>query len=218
MTPTFFAHRESPTFPGDGWRSRRSAAARTSSSIPAADAGGTGTRVGRTTCPAFNQQTFSSCSIAAARSSCSRAGCSSSCARAPKRWRYCTSAAFRCTWKRRAPRLRSTTNSPPIRRSEDSSTRRVSGQAHTTSLEPERSMIAVPDVRLAVPRDATSIAQLSRDSIEHGLSWKWTEPRVLRAIASETVNVAVVHEHGQLLAFGAMEYGDETAHLALLGV
>lgn len=79
-------------------------------------------------------------------------------------------------------------------------------------------MIVVPKVRLAVPGDAGSIAQLSRDSIEHGLHWKWTETRVLRAILKETVNVAVVHERGQLLAFGVMEYGDDTAHLVLLGV
>jgi ribosomal-protein-alanine N-acetyltransferase len=79
-------------------------------------------------------------------------------------------------------------------------------------------MIAVPEVRLAVPADAASIAQLSRDSIEHGLNWKWTETRVLPAIVGKMANVAVVHEHGQLLAFGIMEYGDQTAHLVLLGV
>jgi ribosomal-protein-alanine N-acetyltransferase len=79
-------------------------------------------------------------------------------------------------------------------------------------------VIVFPEVRLAVPGDTRSIAQLSRDSIEHGLNWKWTETRVLRAIASSVVNVAVVHERGQLLAFGVMEYGDQTAHLVLLGV
>jgi ribosomal-protein-alanine N-acetyltransferase len=84
--------------------------------------------------------------------------------------------------------------------------------------EQDRSVIVVPEVRLAVPGDARSIAQLSRDNIEHGLNWKWTEARVLRAIASRVVNVAVVHERGRLLAFGVMEYGDQTAHLVLLGV
>lgn len=79
-------------------------------------------------------------------------------------------------------------------------------------------MIVVPEVRLAVPGDARSIAQLSRDSIEHGLNWKWTETRVLGAIVSRMTNVAVIHERGQLLAFGVMEYGDHAAHLVLLGV
>jgi ribosomal-protein-alanine N-acetyltransferase len=79
-------------------------------------------------------------------------------------------------------------------------------------------MIVVPEVRLAMPADARSIARLSRDSIEHGLSWKWTESRVRRAIASDAVNVAVVHERGQLMGFGVMQYGDDTAHLVLLGV
>jgi ribosomal protein S18 acetylase RimI-like enzyme len=79
-------------------------------------------------------------------------------------------------------------------------------------------MIVIPEVRLAVPGDATSIAQLSRDCIEQGLPWSWTPARVLRAIGSRSANVAVVNERGCLLAFGIMQYADETAHLALLGV
>ena len=79
-------------------------------------------------------------------------------------------------------------------------------------------MIVVPDVRLARPGDAKSIAQLSRDSIEQGLPWRWTPARVLGAIGSKCANVAVVSENGGLLAFGIMEYGDETSHLVLLGV
>ena len=79
-------------------------------------------------------------------------------------------------------------------------------------------MIVIPDVRLAVPSDARSIAQLSRDSIEHGLPWRWTQTRVLGAIGSKSANVAVVSERSCLSAFGIMEYGDETSHLVLLGV
>jgi ribosomal-protein-alanine N-acetyltransferase len=79
-------------------------------------------------------------------------------------------------------------------------------------------VIVIPKVRLAVPGDARGIAELSREHIEHGLSWRWTEARVLHSIASRSVNVAVIREHGSLSAFGIMDYGEETAHLALLGV
>ena len=79
-------------------------------------------------------------------------------------------------------------------------------------------MIVIPKVRLALSGDARGIAELSREHIEHGLSWRWTEARVLHSIASRTVNVAVIREHGSLSAFGIMDYADETAHLALLGV
>ena len=79
-------------------------------------------------------------------------------------------------------------------------------------------MIVVPKVRLAIPGDAAGIAQLSRAYIEHGLSWRWTEARVLHAIASRSANVAVIEDNGTLHAFGIMDYGDESAHLALLGV
>lgn len=79
-------------------------------------------------------------------------------------------------------------------------------------------MVVIPEVRLAVPSDARSIAQLSRASIEQGLPWRWTPARVLGAIRSRFANVAVVYEDGCFLAFGIMEYGDEAAHLVLLGV
>ena len=79
-------------------------------------------------------------------------------------------------------------------------------------------MIVVPKVRLAIPADAAGIAQLSRAHIEHGLSWRWTEARVLHSIASRTANVAVIEDSSTLYAFGIMDYGDESAHLALLGV
>lgn len=79
-------------------------------------------------------------------------------------------------------------------------------------------MLAIPTVRLATPRDARVIAELSRDFIEYGLGWSYTPNRILRAIRSRTTNVAVVGEHTRLLAAGIMEYGETTAHLVLLGV
>jgi ribosomal protein S18 acetylase RimI-like enzyme len=71
---------------------------------------------------------------------------------------------------------------------------------------------------LATPSDARAIAELSRDTIERGLAWSYTEDRILKAIRSRTVNVAVLHERRSLSAFGIMDYGDTTAHLVLLGV
>lgn len=73
-------------------------------------------------------------------------------------------------------------------------------------------------IRLATSNDARAIAELSRDTIEHGLAWSYTENRILEAIRSQSVNVAVVRERTGLSAFGIMDYGDTTAHLVLLGV
>ena len=79
-------------------------------------------------------------------------------------------------------------------------------------------MIANHNVRLALPADAHSIAEMSRDYIENGLGWGWTEARVLRAMRDKSTNVAVVHDRGNVLGFGIMTYGDNAAHLLLLGV
>lgn len=79
-------------------------------------------------------------------------------------------------------------------------------------------MLVNPIIQLAIPGDATAIAEYSRDFIEHGLCWGYTRAKVLRAIASRTTNVAVIRESGSLVAFGIMSYGDTSGHLVLLGV
>lgn len=79
-------------------------------------------------------------------------------------------------------------------------------------------MIAEYEVRLAIPADARAISELSRDAIEHGLSWNWTPRRVARSIAEKSTNVVVVRKNGRLLAFAIMQYGDDEAHVALLAV
>ena len=79
-------------------------------------------------------------------------------------------------------------------------------------------MILVPSVRLATPGDASVIAGMSREYIEHGLGWNWTPERVGKAIHDDSTNVAVALESGRMLGFGIMQYGEETAHLALLAV
>src|SRR5947208_2499706 len=79
-------------------------------------------------------------------------------------------------------------------------------------------MITDYKVRLASSSDAADIAEMSRDFIEHGLGWGWTEARVLKNIQDRSTNVAVIREQEQLFGFGIMKYADESAHLFLLGV
>jgi ribosomal-protein-alanine N-acetyltransferase len=79
-------------------------------------------------------------------------------------------------------------------------------------------MILTPNIRLAEAGDARAMAQMSRQYVEQGLGWSWTEGRVLGAIRSRACNVAVVRERARLAAFGIMQYADDKAHLALLCV
>ncbi|MCW5632942.1 MAG: GNAT family N-acetyltransferase [Rubrivivax sp.] len=73
-------------------------------------------------------------------------------------------------------------------------------------------------VHLAVAADASDIAAMSRELIEHGLPWTWRPQRVARAIAAVDTNVVVVREEGVLSAFGIMEYLDDDAYLVLFAV
>jgi len=79
-------------------------------------------------------------------------------------------------------------------------------------------MIVISKVRLATPAEARPIAEMSRDYVEQGLGWTWTRVRVLAAIRDRSANVAVIRDRDCLTAFGIMQYGEQTAHLALLGV
>lgn len=78
--------------------------------------------------------------------------------------------------------------------------------------------LAVPDIQLACGSDAERIASMSRDYIEGGLVWSWVPARVLRSIRDVDSNVAVVRANSTLIGFGIMQYGEATAHLALLAV
>ncbi len=85
-------------------------------------------------------------------------------------------------------------------------------------------------IRLAEPRDAQSIATMSRDFIESGLGWKYDAARVLRAIRDRETLAVVACEGGRnpgaasaaprgaAAGFAIMEFGDERAHLVLLAV
>ena len=74
------------------------------------------------------------------------------------------------------------------------------------------------DIRLARAGEARPIAEMSRDDIEQGLGWRWTETRVLSCIRHPAVNVAVAREGSALAGFGIMEYGEDEAHLLLFAV
>jgi [ribosomal protein S18]-alanine N-acetyltransferase len=73
-------------------------------------------------------------------------------------------------------------------------------------------------VRFATRDDAAAIAAMSRDEIEKGLPWSWTEGRVANAIANPDTNVIVAGPASALTGFGIMVYRDETAHLSLFAV
>lgn len=73
-------------------------------------------------------------------------------------------------------------------------------------------------IHLASTPHARQIAEMSRDYIEHGLGWRWTEQRVRRAIADTDTNTVVVLNDAIVIAFGIMEYEEQHAHLQLLAV
>ncbi|RYG72145.1 GNAT family N-acetyltransferase, partial [bacterium] len=74
-------------------------------------------------------------------------------------------------------------------------------------------------VRLATGTDVNDIAAMSREEIEHGLSWRWTSERVRRQLRDRNTNVAVARGgEGSLLGFGIMSYADDDAHLLLFAV
>lgn len=73
-------------------------------------------------------------------------------------------------------------------------------------------------IRLATRDDAAGIAAMSRDEIERGFPWSWTEGRVARAIANPEANVIVAGPPGALGGFGIMSYAGDDAHLLLFAV
>jgi [ribosomal protein S18]-alanine N-acetyltransferase len=79
-------------------------------------------------------------------------------------------------------------------------------------------MIVTPQITLAGAEHARSIAEMSREYIEYGLGWSWTQARVIKAIHDDSTNVAIMQERGAVIGFGIMRYGEQRAHLVLLGV
>jgi ribosomal-protein-alanine N-acetyltransferase len=73
-------------------------------------------------------------------------------------------------------------------------------------------------LRLATLDDALDIAMMSRDEIERGLGWSWTQGRVAHSIQNPDMNVVVAGDAGAIAGFGIMLYRDEAAHLSLFCV
>jgi ribosomal-protein-alanine N-acetyltransferase len=77
---------------------------------------------------------------------------------------------------------------------------------------------------LARSADAREIAEMSRDLIEHGLTWSWTPARVQRFISGADSSVVVARRSASrgeslpIAAFAIMHFGDDVAHLNLLAV
>lgn len=73
-------------------------------------------------------------------------------------------------------------------------------------------------ISLARVGDAPEIARRSRQIIEDGLDWSWKPERVAASIRSRTALAIVARDAGRIVGFGIMRYGDDDAHLDLLGV
>ena len=73
-------------------------------------------------------------------------------------------------------------------------------------------------LHLARASDAAAIANLSRDLIEYGMRWRWTEQRVAASISADNTNVLVARLDDRLTGFGIMSYGVHVAHLNLFAV
>ena len=70
----------------------------------------------------------------------------------------------------------------------------------------------------AAPSQASQIAFLSRNLVEHHLPWAWTPARVARCIADRETMVLGAMDSDILAGFCIMQYGDKEAHLSLLAV
>ena len=79
-------------------------------------------------------------------------------------------------------------------------------------------MIVNYEIRLASESDARWIAEMSKNLIEVGLGWSWTEKRVLRSIRDRNTNVVVAHEGKRLIGFAIAQYKMNEAHIVLFAV
>jgi ribosomal-protein-alanine N-acetyltransferase len=59
---------------------------------------------------------------------------------------------------------------------------------------------------------------MSRQLVEHGLKWSWTEPRVEQCFRNLECVVLAARDRRRLVGFAIMEFYDVHAHLALLAV
>lgn len=71
---------------------------------------------------------------------------------------------------------------------------------------------------LARVGDAPQIAEMSRALIETGLPRAWTAPRVAGLIRNRESLVVAARSGGRLAGFAMTQFGERSAHLALLAV
>lgn len=74
------------------------------------------------------------------------------------------------------------------------------------------------EFQLAAVSDAVNLAVMSRDLVELGLGWSWTQSRIIRHIRSSESVVVVARSNGSVAGFAIMRFGREEAHLDLLAV
>ncbi len=74
------------------------------------------------------------------------------------------------------------------------------------------------EIKLAKLADAKRIACMARDLIERGLPWSWDYARVSREIRSRDSVALSAWAGGRLVGFAIMHFGQDSAHLNLLGV
>ena len=74
------------------------------------------------------------------------------------------------------------------------------------------------DIRLAVAADAGRIAEMSRNLIEAGLGWSWTEERIIKNMRDKNTNVVVACDGTHVIGFGITKYRMNEAHIVLFAV
>ena len=74
------------------------------------------------------------------------------------------------------------------------------------------------EIRLAKAAEAAALAEMSRQLIEHGLSWTWRSKRVQSMIRNPECAVIVAKTRVELAGFAIMEFHQSHAHLNLLAV
>lgn len=73
-------------------------------------------------------------------------------------------------------------------------------------------------LRPARVREARAMAEMSRDLIEAGLTWRYTPPHMAALIREPETMALVACDGARIQGFAVMHFGDEQAHLALLCV
>jgi ribosomal-protein-alanine N-acetyltransferase len=66
--------------------------------------------------------------------------------------------------------------------------------------------------------DAPAIAAMSRQLIEHGLAWSWSEERVERCLRNRDCVVLAARDRRRVVGFAIMEFYAIHAHLNLFAV